>query len=182
MNRKQAIENNVKTYLCASCRNCGCTEKYVSSYGCVKCTLSRNSSEYIKQYSKTERAQKRIKEYGLMRTKSGDAAAAQRKYYKSNREKVKEYYHNNKEKWLESALKSKYNISLDDYYRLLERQDYACAICNSPIEAGNKSAHIDHCHSSGKVRGVLCHGCNTGIGLLKEDISIMKKAIDYLNG
>ena len=51
-------------------------------------------------------------------------------------------------------------------------------ICKN--ESNNKSLHIDHCHDSGKVRGLLCHGCNTAIGLFKENIDTMLKAIKYL--
>ena len=51
-------------------------------------------------------------------------------------------------------------------------------ICKSP--PGHKSLHIDHDHKTGKVRGLLCHGCNTAIGLMKDDVNILTKAIEYL--
>ena len=57
-------------------------------------------------------------------------------------------------------------------------QDGKCAICSNPQE--NRRLAVDHCHKTGKVRGLLCQGCNTGIGGLKDDTERIKKAIDYL--
>ena len=78
--------------------------------------------------------------------------------------------------------KNKFGITLDDYDRMLKSQNNRCAICNSTA-TGNRSQKylcVDHCHATGKVRGLLCHGCNAGIGSMKDDIEILKKAIAYL--
>ena len=58
-------------------------------------------------------------------------------------------------------------------------QDCKCGICCKTITK-TKDRHIDHCHSTGKVRGILCSKCNTAIGLLKEDTGIMFNAISYI--
>tara|TARA_R100000808_G_scaffold19246_1_gene41849 strand:- start:8 stop:517 length:510 start_codon:yes stop_codon:yes gene_type:complete len=92
----------------------------------------------------------------------------------------KEYYDPVKNRVYE--YKSKFGITLDDYNRMLKSQNNRCAICNSTA-TGNRSQKylsIDHCHATGKVRGLLCHGCNSGIGHLKDDIELLKKAITYL--
>lgn len=76
-------------------------------------------------------------------------------------------------------LKLKYNITIEQYKNLLLSQDFLCAICGTQME--EKDICIDHCHTTGKVRGLLHRTCNAAIGLLKEDINILANAISYLN-
>ena len=56
------------------------------------------------------------------------------------------------------------------------------AVCTHSAEETDyqRRMHIDHCHDTGAVRGLLCHGCNTGIGSLNDDIELLQRAIDYL--
>jgi len=70
----------------------------------------------------------------------------------------------------------KYNISEEGYLNMVEAQKNKCCICEKDM----KSVNIDHCHKTGKVRGLLCTACNTGIGKLKDDTSILQNAINYL--
>lgn len=56
--------------------------------------------------------------------------------------------------------------------------DTQCQICGTIF--GIQKAHVDHCHNTGKLRGLLCQTCNTGIGHLKDDIQTLQKAIKYL--
>ena len=82
-----------------------------------------------------------------------------------------------------SRLVKRYGISSKDYQELLEKQDYCCAICgNTPEEGrGNTSKlNVDHCHETGKIRGLLCHKCNTGLGLLGDTKEGLLKALNYL--
>ena len=82
-----------------------------------------------------------------------------------------------------SQLRIKYGITLDDYKVMREAQDHACAICGEPFdyEAEQRSLpHVDHCHTTGVVRGVLCKHCNLGIGHLKDNILTLEAAIRYL--
>lgn len=69
-----------------------------------------------------------------------------------------------------------YGITLDQYYQLYAAQDGKCAICEIKAEVLN----VDHNHTSGKVRGLLCHFCNLGIGNLRDDLNLVKKAAIYL--
>jgi len=72
-------------------------------------------------------------------------------------------------------------ITESEYFRMLELQDGRCKICGKEERHTNKGRlHIDHCHSTGKVRGLLCSNCNTAIGLMMDDINILKTAIQYL--
>jgi phage N-6-adenine-methyltransferase len=70
---------------------------------------------------------------------------------------------------------NRYGIDRDEFSRLFELQGGLCAICRV-----NPATHIDHCHKTGKVRGILCHWCNVGIGLLGDSIPILRYAIEYL--
>ena len=75
-----------------------------------------------------------------------------------------------------------YNFTFADYQNMLEQQHYKCAICESKISSSRTSRlFIDHCHTSGKVRGLLCSSCNHGLGLFKDSPKLLKKAINYLS-
>lgn len=75
-----------------------------------------------------------------------------------------------------SYLKNNWNMTTDDFNKMLATQENRCAICgNSP-----KVLHIDHDHNTGKIRELLCNNCNRGIGHLKESESILISAISYI--
>jgi len=82
-------------------------------------------------------------------------------------------------KYQDRVRKSKYGITRIDYYTLLDSQDNACAICKTK-EFGKHGPHIDHNHITKKVRGILCHQCNLGLGQFKDNIEKLKLAIEYL--
>lgn len=72
----------------------------------------------------------------------------------------------------------RYGISPEHYTQMLEDQDGACAICQrTPTE---RELGVDHCHKTGRIRGLLCADCNGAIGMLQEDPAIMRRAIRYL--
>lgn len=75
-----------------------------------------------------------------------------------------------------------YGLTEDDFNRMLEQQDGRCALCRRPFGTASKSEkpHIDHCHDTGVVRGLLCSMCNMGIGCLKDNPDIIRRAADYL--
>lgn len=102
-----------------------------------------------------------------------------------HKEKRKEYYSKpeNKLKFKDQTLRRTFGIGIEDYNILFINQNGLCAICNNPqVSTRNKSLAIDHSHKSGKIRGLLCDNCNRAIGLLKDDIAILKSAIRYLEG
>ena len=81
----------------------------------------------------------------------------------------------------ERRLYYKYGITLDDYAEMAESQDYKCAICGKHHNGDDdRLLAVDHCHSSGKVRGLLCMQCNVGLGNFNDDTDLIKKAIRYL--
>lgn len=74
-----------------------------------------------------------------------------------------------------------YDLTEEQYEKMLFSQNYSCAICFTS-EWGGKTGvpHVDHNHETGKVRGLLCHGCNTAIGLLKESEDTIMSALNYI--
>lgn len=84
-------------------------------------------------------------------------------------------------KTLEWSLRKRYGISLDDYRVLLEAQGGVCAICEMPPEAGYTRLHVDHCHETGAVRGLLCSGCNRALGFLSDNPRNAERAAMYLD-
>jgi len=75
-----------------------------------------------------------------------------------------------------------FGLSKSQYDAILKYQGSMCKICDMHIsKCGSKGLAIDHDHSTGMIRGLLCVKCNSAIGLLKEDMRIMKRAIDYLS-
>lgn len=73
----------------------------------------------------------------------------------------------------------KYGISEEQYYEMIRSQGSKCAICSTD-EPTSKGWQIDHCHSTGKVRGILCHHCNTAIGQFKDNVEHLLSAVEYL--
>ncbi|MER6092653.1 endonuclease VII domain-containing protein [Streptomyces bluensis] len=74
-------------------------------------------------------------------------------------------------------LKRQYGITETERDEMITSQMGLCAIClNAP------AVHVDHCHETGRVRGVLCFNCNSGLGLLRDDPDAANRAADYLEG
>lgn len=69
-----------------------------------------------------------------------------------------------------------YGITLEDYNNLLESQNNCCAICKD----GDKKLVVDHCHATGRIRGLLCHHCNVALGMFKDNKAILQEAMEYL--
>ena len=79
----------------------------------------------------------------------------------------------------------KYGITKEEYLSLIEKQDNKCGVCGekeTSLGRGGKVKNlaIDHCHTTGKVRGLLCHGCNTALGSFKDNANLLTNAINYL--
>lgn len=113
-----------------------------------------------------------------------------------NRIRSKEYYHENKDKQIQyrqinkeqiainsraRSLRVKYGITLVDYEKMLLSQNGKCKICETdkPWSRSN-FFHVDHCHRTGKVRGLLCSRCNLGIGKFEDNPILLRRVADYL--
>ena len=77
--------------------------------------------------------------------------------------------------------RSKFGITAAERDRLVAAHGGKCCLCGQPDGKGRgKVLHIDHCHQTGRIRGVLCGSCNQGIGLLRDDPALLARAIAYL--
>lgn len=75
---------------------------------------------------------------------------------------------------------SRYGLTVEAYQQMVEQQGGVCKICGRPPSDRWKRLHVDHDHSTGKVRGLLCHKCNTAMGNFNDDTDVMRLAIRYL--
>lgn len=109
-----------------------------------------------------------------------------RAWAKVNPEKVKESKRNTRKKEGHQSLSRgyilnhRYGITLDGYDALLSEQEGRCAVCNVKQTDKTYHFHVDHCHNTGVVRGLLCSPCNVFLGVIKDDIDALKRAINYL--
>lgn len=152
---------NEPFYLCRHCRK----ENY------KKWNLNKRSeqSKLLNKKTKQE-CHKRVKQ----------------KFPDRNKQKAKEWRKRNPEKSRMSSLLSKHKITENQYKKIIKDHNGKCAICKTDARIkskteGLKSAlAIDHCHETGKIRGLLCHGCNIALGAFKDSIKNLKEAIGYL--
>jgi hypothetical protein len=74
----------------------------------------------------------------------------------------------------------KYGLTKDEVHVMMEERNGKCDICNSVSDHFSNKLNVDHCHETGKVRGMLCFSCNVMLGQVKDDTNRLKKAIEYL--
>ena len=150
-----------------------------------------NNPEKIKEYDK--------RKYKKHKEKCNERS---RQWYENNIEKVKEhnkhYYANNKEKerskrWRDnnlekvkethrrSHLKRKYNLSLEEYNLMFEKQNGCCAICGKHQSNLKMILNVDHNHTTNKIRGLLCTKCNSFIACIDNDFNTLERIINYFN-
>lgn len=114
--------------------------------------------------------------------KNGDKARANsRRYYVANKDKMVatagRWARANPVKMKEGRLRRKYGLSLAEHTRMLVDQQSCCAACGELFEG---FPFTDHCHATGKVRGLLCRDCNFAIGLLRDSPARCRMAAEYL--
>lgn len=84
------------------------------------------------------------------------------------------------ERWADYGRKQNYGMPPGKYDRMLAAQNGKCAICQADKAGGKGNFHVDHCHDSKQVRGLLCHCCDLGIGYLKHSKTVLEAAVVYL--
>jgi len=110
------------------------------------------------------------------------------KYYQDNKEAIQKRRKLNpkvtKEKSKEYYVRYKYGVDMSEIRAYFIVQKGRCAICDIYMDGKTNGTkpHIDHCHATKNIRGLLCHNCNVGIGHLKDSVDILKKSIKYLGG
>ena len=135
---------------------------------CIKCKETKPYTDYHKARSTVDKRQSSCK--------LCDNARRNASYQSDpNRSRVSSY-------------KVKYGLTIEGYDTILKNQNGCCAICgtskNIRIVSG-KEQHthlvVDHCHITGKVRGLLCYTCNVGLGMFRDNTEYLKTAIEYLD-
>lgn len=134
-----------------------------------------------KEYSKTDKAKTAAK--NKYKTNIVEERARQKKQrgsevYLSWRERNKESI---KKKSKAYDLRKQFGITLEDYNQMFNNQNGCCAICNKHQGEFKKALAVDHNHSTGKIRGLLCFKCNTFLGKANDDVNVLSNAIKYLN-
>ena len=79
------------------------------------------------------------------------------------------------------VLERAYGITPERYEEILKLQNGVCYICSDTVKSRRGKLHVDHDHSTGEVRGLLCINCNRGLGNFRDSIELLKKAIEYLD-
>ena len=125
---------------------------------CKQCGRIKNKTEFQKDVSKKDGLRPECKECTSINRKKSYDFERRRKH----------------------ELNRKYKNGHDEYKRLFEEQKGKCAICKSPENGRYKSLSVDHCHDTGKIRGLLCNNCNRGIGLLQDSCEVVESALQYL--
>ena len=116
----------------------------------------------------------------------GYKAASARLWYKNNRDRanarrrMEQAQGKRRQIDLRKLLKAKYGITLEDFHKWAEEQGGLCAICRHPPNGRRLS--VDHDHSTGRIRGLLCHNCNSMLGLARDRPAVLQAAIEYLKG
>lgn len=142
------------------CPGCGVVhprEEYGTQSRCRRC---------VAEYSKRGQAQRNKRRRELYRQDPAKWKDKNANWKRKNAEKVRD-----------SHLRRKYGIPPGTFARLLAEQNGVCAICLTPSD---KTLHVDHCHTYGVVRALLCDSCNRGIGHLKEDPAVLRRAAEYV--
>jgi hypothetical protein len=146
---------------------------------CPKCQIEKT----FEQFPKNRRNKHGIASYCLScsaeivkrRRATPEGQQAHRDASKRWREANIERHADNNAKWT-------YGVKHGTYATMLAAQNGLCAICQSSNPgAGLRRFHIDHCHNSKEVRGLLCEQCNRGLGHFKDDPSLLTRAINYLS-
>lgn len=149
---------------------------------CYNCKSIKNISFFRKdkriQNGYSNQCKDCANKYRYNYSKTDKSIKQRREYFQKNKEKLKNKKDPLKEKlWM---LKHRYNLTKEQYINLLETQNFSCAICFTEENKLPKKLFIDHCHKTGKIRGLLCHNCNSSLGLLKENIVIINSLLNYI--
>lgn len=136
---------------------------------CIKCDTEKDFSEFHNNKASPDGLQKWCKccRSSYNHSKTEHQKAYQKQYRKANFDKIRD-----------QKRQKIYGVSRELFDAMLQNQDHKCAICKTPVDHGSA---LDHCHTTGKIRGILCSCCNTALGKFRDNIDNLNSAIEYLN-
>jgi hypothetical protein len=131
---------------------------------CTKCNTKQKLTEFGKDATATK---------GISSWCKRCKREARKAYRKANPEatKLRDF---------KSDLKRHYGLTINDYNAMLEGQKHCCACCGQHSSNFKRGLHVDHDHTTGLVRGLLCTECNPGIGYFQDSVERLEMAITYL--
>lgn len=147
---------------------------------CCTCKIEKSESEYYRCRGKKDGRAACCKDCAdnynnLYRAKNPEKVRAHK------RQSAKRRY--TTEKSRASTLRCVYGMTSLDYQRLLDKQGGVCAICGrTGTDATRTALSVDHNHSTGKIRGLLCGPCNRALGMLQDSPELLRKAAAYVEG
>jgi hypothetical protein len=127
---------------------------------------------------KAKAASKRWRERHPEAVKATNKRARDRRGKAIHAADMKQWRKNNPRAAKNADLKKRFGITIDDYDKMFAAQSGVCAACHG--KPGQRALAVDHCHEPGLVRGLLCHPCNTALGLLRECPNRMNALKDYI--
>lgn len=145
------------------------------------------NKEYCQEYYKTHRKEVIERTRNYRRNNPKKVKKVRRSWYLLNKNFVKKQHQARKSRdpkkfkliHRASRLKQKYGLTLDQFNKMLQNQKRCCALCLTPFTKKYKPV-IDHCHKTGKVRGLLHTKCNWLLGFACDSCEVLKQAIKYL--
>lgn len=148
------------------------------TYDCKACVLEKCKKYRDENPDKIKAINKRC-----YQQKREHRIKKQREYWQNNKDKINDY----KKNWLarnpdyskRNDLKRKYNLTLEEFDLMMKFQNNQCLTCGKDFTK-RSDAHVDHCHKTQKIRGLLCSHCNTAIGLVYERKETLSNMINYL--
>lgn len=112
------------------------------------------------------------------------ARADARAYYAANRDRAaalaRSYRAKNKDRHRANERRRNYGVTADQVEAMRAEQGGCCAICQRALTEANRETHVDHDHKTGRVRGLLCRRCNSGLGFFGDSVEALRAAILYL--
>ena len=155
---------------------------------CTSCKIEKPVSDFYyrtgtKQYHSQCKDCERVLAKKWYKSNPQYAKEKAKKWRTENIDRVKEYRIANKRRSYIVDIKRKYNITELEFNNMLLTQKNKCIGCGVDFEFGvqEKTPHIDHCHKTGKVRGILCRKCNSVIGFYKDNPKPLFNLSEYLN-
>ncbi len=149
---------------------------------CTRCRKDKNISEFAVYSVLGKQGHRKVCILCLKQMQAQQRSLPESKKRKKeyDKQRIEEIKAKNKEKYIRTGRNlryyRRYGITLSDYEIMYEQQEGKCYICSSH----KLRLSVDHCHSTGKIRRLLCNFCNIGLGAFKDNEEFLKKAIHYL--
>lgn len=166
--------------LSSKCKPCACTatRKYYASNrdACLSKNKARKSIDPEKRRKQGQESYQRNRQKRLEKSKE---------YRSARREQIqawsKEYWRKNRDKYRCQRLQRLYGITFEAFQKRLADQGGKCKICRTTVPAGRHGIFVvDHCHKSGKIRGILCNDCNVVLGKMHDSPVLLHRAANYI--